>query len=132
MRQFKITNKGIVNRGDSFKRSFKRSNNSLSSKKDVSPCVHHEGNTLNLPDPYDGFNVNKSSSNSSNNGLNEPSLGGETASKSALSVNYMGVNDNAFSLSNLDEKKKEAAEPIKTYLVYMIGASTLVLCFSLN
>lgn len=125
VRQFKITNKGIVNRGDSFKRSFKRSNNSLSSKKDASPCVPHDSNTLNLPDPYDGFNVNKSSSNSSNNGLNEPSLNGETASKSGLSVNYIGVNDNAISLSNLDEKNKVVAEPIKTYLVYMIGASTV-------
>ena len=68
--------------------------------------------------------MNKSSSNSSNNGLNEPSLNGETASKSGLSVNYIGVNDNAISLSNLDEKNKVVAEPIKTYLVYMIGAST--------
>lgn len=40
VRQFNMTDKGsVINRGDSFKRSFKKSNQSLSNKKDASPTT---------------------------------------------------------------------------------------------
>ena len=112
VRQFNMTNKGsVINRGDSFKRSFKRSSNSISSKKDVSPVFpsHDGGNTLNLPDFQDAY-LNKSV-NSSSCGLND-----ETASGVSAAVNST---ENQMPLINAGEQTND----VKTYLVYMIGSS---------
>lgn len=119
VRQFNITNKGVVNRGDSFKRSFKRSNNSISSKKDVSPTqaqhptIHVDGNTLSLPDTYDGYIVNKSSTNNSVN------YGNEVISQVSSDSNCL--DDKSISMQKMVVPAVEA----KTYLVYMLGASSV-------
>jgi len=118
VRQFNITNKGIVNRGDSFKRSFKRSNNSLTSKKEISPTINHaDSNTLNLPDTYDGFFVNKSCNNS-NNGLNDASSNAESKSTQSGIIDNKSISSRNV---NFNTKKEPVAQ--KSYLVYMIGAS---------
>ena len=123
VRQFNITQKGsVINRGDSFKRSFKRSNNSLSSKKEVS-SNYYEGNTLNLPDFSDGFNK---SSASSNCGLNDTTTNNDCTSNSNESYgNNMHLNEiNATSMSNTSDKEKEKrVEPVNNFLVYVIGSS---------
>lgn len=126
VRQFNITNKGIVNRGDSFKRSFKRSNNSLTSKKEISPTInnHGDGNTLNLPDAYDGFFVNKSCTNS-NNGLNDASSNAESKSTQSGCVDTNSISAKTVSAGGGGGGgvKKEMPVDQKSYLVYMIGAS---------
>ena len=112
VRQFNMTNKGsVINRGDSFKRSFKRSSNSISSKKDASPVFpsHDGSNTLNLPDFQDAY-LNKSV-NSSSCGLND-----DTASGVSAAVNST---ENHIPLVNATEQTND----VKTYLVYMIGSS---------
>ncbi len=123
VRQFNITNKGVVNRDDSFKRSFKRSNNSLSSKKDASPTqphysVVHDGNTLILPDTYDGYIVNKSTNSSVNYGLNE---GSSQVSGDTVASSKSGLDNNSISLKKMETTVAEA----RTYLVYMLGASSV-------
>jgi hypothetical protein len=55
VRQFNTTNKGsVINRGDSFKRSFKKSSQSISSnhKQPTPPHSYHDTNTLALPGDY--------------------------------------------------------------------------------
>ncbi len=130
VRQFNITNKGVVNRGDSFKRSFKRSNNSLSSKKDASPTqpqhpTSHDGNTLTLPDTYDGYIVNKSANSSVNYGLNEAAsqVSGDTvaSARSGPSGGSSCIDNKSISLKKMEAPAAEA----RTYLVYMLGASSV-------
>jgi hypothetical protein len=116
VRKFNITNKGsIINRGDSFKRSFKRSNNSLSSKKDVSPSVNYDNNTLNLPDFQECY-LNKSNNSINYNDISEKS--------DTLIVKN---NDNDSYALNTDKniviEDEKFTNNIKTYLVYMLGAS---------
>jgi hypothetical protein len=115
VRQFNITNKGsIINRGDSFKRSFKRSNNSLSSKKDPSPVLpNHEGNTLNLPEFQDAY-INKSS-----NSINY----GQTTTTPQETASILKLDTNSISDSNTASKTASPSNEVKTYLVYMLGAS---------
>lgn len=124
VRQFNITNKGIVNRGDSFKRSFKRSNNSLTSKKEISPTInnHGDGNTLNLPDAYDGFFVNKSCTNS-NNGLNDASSNAESKNTQSGIADTSSSSTKTVCVVGSGSAKKEMPVDQKSYLVYMIGAS---------
>ncbi len=126
VRQFNITTKGsVINRGDSFKRSFKRSNNSISStKKDTTP-VYFEGNTLILPEYHDGFN--SKSSTSSNCGLNESSYNND-CSNSAVSanesINLNETNNIPLCAANSNGQKMEkSSEHVRNFLVYVIGSS---------
>lgn len=131
VRQFNITNKGVINRGDSFKRSFRRSNNSISSKKDISPTIqttNQDSNTLNLPDTYDGFIVNKSRNNSSY-GLNnaESSSNADTATSKSADNNSISLNNKDINLIGKSLGPKNRKPPIipRNYLVYMLGASSV-------
>ncbi|RNA03006.1 GTP-binding GEM, partial [Brachionus plicatilis] len=113
VRQF-VTNKGsVINRGDSFKRSFKRSTQSISStsKKDTSPTFQ-DNNTLTIPDSPD---ANTYASNGSQ--INETSF----------------VNSEQMSVTKVPETSQQIIPPIivqnqdsiKTYVVYILGASTV-------
>lgn len=116
VRQFNITTKGsVINRGDSFKRSFKRSNNSLSSKKEIG-TTHYEGNTLNLPEYQDYNNKSSNSSNCGDLTLNEP-----VNENAAIHVSFNEVDTNNMALVSNQEKKR--VEPPKNFLVYLIGST---------
>lgn len=131
VRQFNITNKGsVINRGDSFKRSFKRSNNSLSSKKET---PENNNNTLNLPEYLD----NKSG-NSSNVGLNEISEKDTGANfLSSGSVNLVNANNGSCATfnsmnTNLTTTNNSTAvcnltqqESAQTFVVYILGSSSV-------
>lgn len=117
VRQF-VTNKGsVINRGDSFKRSFKRSTQSISSnsKKDTSPTFQ-DTNTLNLPDFQDGnvfaFNGNGASSNQFN----------ETSLITSEQISYDKVAEINQVIPPIIVQNQEA---IKTYVVYILGASSV-------
>ncbi len=113
VRQFNTTNKGsVINRGDSFKRSFKRSNNSISSKKDTGINYYEGSNTLNLPDFQDAYN--KSSNNSSNYGLNETSFSHDATTATASFSENIEIKPS--------EKQTEKVEP-KIFLVYVVGST---------
>ena len=123
VRQFNTTNKGsVINRGDSFKRSFKRSSQSISSTKNKKES-NSDGKNLALPDYQDGY-LNKSST-SSKCGINETSFineganagGGVTLQGSVKSVNING----ARAASN----NQAVTLQVLTYVVYVMGASTV-------
>ena len=99
----------MINRGDSFKRSFKRSNNSISSKKDTGINYYEGSNTLNLPDFQDAYN--KSSNNSSNYGLNETSFSHDATASFSENIEIKP-----------SEKQTEKVEP-KIFLVYVVGST---------
>jgi hypothetical protein len=153
VRQFNITNNGsIINRGDSFKRSFKKSNQSISSsnKRDnTSSAANHDGYMLNLPQQgefIDGFTASKSS-NSSNYGISDAN---DVTSLSATNNDALIGLSNEFAVdlnAGLESGLKIGTEPIaeesylnpdqdsaikiqqtqpnnqETFLIYVMGAS---------
>lgn len=134
VRQFNTTNKGsVINRGDSFKRSFKKSSQSISSnknKKDNSSTVNQDSKNLNLPEFQDGY-LNRSSSKC---GINETSFIASDAN-TPISANGIEINGNGFnglnktSLQNPAKSSKVASSALNmqvmTYIVFVMGASTV-------
>lgn len=144
IRQF-VTNKdSVINRGDSFKRSFKRSNQSLASnsiKKDASrelPSIPANSNTLNLPEPKDGayFMTNNKTSSSS---INETSFTNmeNSSSNFAIKLDPAMVNELAATptssngtVANIataanNMLKINGQESVQTYVVYVLGSSSV-------
>ncbi len=129
VRQFNTTNTGsVINRGDSFKRSFKRSTHSIASnsnfKKETSNNFH-DTNTLNLPDFQEGYLSGKLSSNI--NSINETSFNGGLDELTYLKD--LSVNDNANNQVFEDQKFKSGEllnqDSFDTYLVLMLGSSNV-------
>ena len=117
VRQF-VTKKGsVINRGDSFKRSFKRSTQSISSnsKKDTSPTFQ-DTNTLNLPDFQDGNSLVGNGNGGGSNQFNETSF------VNSEQVSYDKVTETNQIIPPIVVQNQEA---IKTYVVYILGASTV-------
>ncbi|CAF0842137.1 unnamed protein product [Brachionus calyciflorus] len=129
VRQF-VTSKGsVINRGDSFKRSFKRSNQSISSnpnnsKKDISSPSYLDTNTLNLPEIQDGAIYMSKSSNGSNFGISETSFTNCEAHPVNIKMNNSEEN-------NIEQNQQVIApiiqvqDSIRTCIVYVLGASTV-------
>lgn len=115
VRQFVTTKGSVINRGDSFKRSFKRSTQSISSssKKDTSPTFQ-DSNTLNIPDCQE---TNIISNNGSRSQINETSF----ANSEQISVNTL-KDTNQQVIPPIIVQNQEL---IKTYVVYILGASTV-------
>lgn len=145
VRQFNVTTKGtVINRGDSFKRSFKRSTQSISSNhnkphKENSSPTYLDTNTLNLPEYQEGGGsgsvyLNKSS-NSSNYGINETSfiVDGVSANGSGnggVTSNVGIIIENCDDTSPLvvgNQSQLQIAHPqdSQTYMVYIMGASSV-------
>jgi hypothetical protein len=130
VRQF-VTSKGaIINRGDSFKRSFKRSNQSLSSngKKEQASGEKKEtpttNNHLNLPDQsYYAMQTNKTSSSS----INETSFNNNNNNGDSVSGSFaMRVeNNNTDGSTPASTTRRVDSVVVKTYVVYVLGASTV-------
>lgn len=131
VRQFNTTNNGsVINRGDSFKRSFKRSNisiaasnsnlNNSNGKKDYSTSNYHDTNTLNLPDFQEGgFLTTKLSQNPTiNNDIDETCFNGFHQTTVNLNENLV---DNNFSQVN-EINTQDSVEP---FLVYVLGATSV-------
>lgn len=155
VRQF-VTNKGaVINRGDSFKRSFKRSNQSLSSmnKRDTPNSTNApvsgaaNPNQLNLPDQTFGggggvggtasktstSSINETTTTASfnNNNNNLDCMSGSFAMRQMTNANGMlasggGDNASAMGLSTPASEQPRVETPlVKTYVVYMLGVATV-------
>ena len=123
VRQFHTTNKGaVINRGDSFKRSFKKSTQSISSssnknKKDHSPAAYLESKTLNLPEYQDDY------LNRSKHGVSETSFI-EAKTNGADSMTNAG-NGSELTRSSKQATASALSMQVVTYMVYVMGASTV-------
>jgi hypothetical protein len=120
VRQFHTTNKGsVINRGDSFKRSFKKSSQSISSankernKKEnstaTSPNSNNNNNNLNLPDLHQHHA-------SSNVDIHETSFINESSNVTQPMI----INDH----QQLKQQQLILMQSL-SYVVYVMGASTV-------
>lgn len=98
VRQFNMTDKGsVINRGDSFKRSFKKSNQSLSNKKDASPTT--------IPQIINTFDLQQQQPDEST----QPTMEGDML----LDTNLLSV------------PQAVNAGPVDTYTVYIVGSTNV-------
>jgi hypothetical protein len=125
VRQFHTTNNGLViNRGDSFKRSFKRSTHSIASNANQSPTTKKE-NLLNLPDAHDGYMRRMSNVSNHDNIINETSF---NTLKACENVNEKDVNNNNNDCASQQDTKIpviNSQDSVATYLVYLLGATSV-------
>jgi hypothetical protein len=115
VRQFNTTNKGsVINRGDSFKRSFKKSTQSISSNKQPTPPhSYHDTNTLALPGDY-------SMKRSRHNVNNEASDIGVQL-ENGDSDEHIGQNV----IISVFPQAPMRDENIQTFVVHLLGASSV-------
>ena len=120
VRQFHTTNKGsVINRGDSFKRSFKKSSQSIASgsKNANGNGKKENNNNLNLPDFH--HNHNQQQQNDNGGGIKETSFiqnGNDEFNEAPKKTNDALKNKEAF---------MQHIMQVLTYVVYVMGASTV-------
>lgn len=130
VRQFNTTHNGsVINRGDSFKRSFKKSNQSISSSSGKNPPLT-PNLSLAIPSAQSGF-ISKSANNSSY-AINEtsfsepPILDDELISPDGVAVaTAEEVVSSSTRRITPPALLVQPQESVRSYLVYMIGATSV-------
>jgi hypothetical protein len=125
VRQFHTTNKGsVINRGDSFKRSFKKSSQSIASasKNANGKKENYNNNNLNLPDFHHNHNqqiLQQQYQNENGVGIKETSFiqnGNDESNEASNKINDVVKNKEEF---------MQHIMQVLTYVVYVMGASTV-------
>ena len=128
VRQFHTTNNGLViNRGDSFKRSFKRSTHSITSNPNNHSPTTKKDNLLNLPmDGHDGYMRRISNVSNHDEIINETCF---NTPKACEVLNENDVNNNTnndgATHQNIKVPVINSQESVATYLVYLLGATSV-------
>ena len=127
VRQFHTTNKGsVINRGDSFKRSFKKSSQSIASASKNANAnangkkenYNNNNNNLNLPEFH--HNHNQQQQNENGAGIKETSFiqnENDEFNEASNKTNDVLKNKEALFMQNIMQ--------VLTYVVYVMGASTV-------